>query len=111
MATTYDLYLLARGDRADSAMAKILEVSPAAISQWKQTEHLSAYYAARCAEIAGTDIIEALALSAAESEKEDFKRRYLEVKLKDAHHLRQKKKSARNLTKKNQIDLFGSGEQ
>lgn len=66
---------------SDADMARALSITTAAVAKAKQREHLSAYNAMRCAEMAGLDIAEAIKAAAIEAEHEEEKRNYMLRKL------------------------------
>jgi hypothetical protein len=70
----------------DAQMARALEITTAAIAQAKKREHLSAYNAAKCAEMAGLDAAEAIAAAAIEAEHEPAKREYLQKLMKSSYN-------------------------
>ena len=76
---TIDFYYAAQkaNSMKDADMARALEITSSAIAQAKKREHLSAYHAARCAEMAGLDPEEAMKAAAIEAEHEPEKRNYL----------------------------------
>jgi hypothetical protein len=74
---TIDFYNAAKGTNRDADMARILGITTATIAQAKKSNHFSAYIAARCAELAGLDVQEAITAAAIEAEHQPEKREYM----------------------------------
>jgi hypothetical protein len=59
------------------AIAGMFNLSSGAVSTWKKNQHISAYYAAKLAELIGEDPERAVALAGAEAEHDPEKKAYL----------------------------------
>lgn len=59
------------------AIAEHFGLSSGAVSMWKRNKHISAYYAAKLAELIGEDAERAIALAGAEAEHDPEKKAYL----------------------------------
>ncbi len=83
---TIDFYYAARGSNRDADMARMLGITTAAIANAKKREHLSAYHAAKCAQLAGLSVEEAILASAMEAEHEPEKRKELALMLNPSYN-------------------------
>lgn len=66
-----------RNKLRDADMARALGITTASVANAKKREHLSAFNAAKCAEMAGLNPKEAIVAAAVEAEHEPEKRAYL----------------------------------